>query len=185
MHGEMQVKQSSVKGDRPVCPRDEAHRVHRHGSYPHFEDCEIESKVVRVPRFLCVGCQLTISVVPDTRLPYRSLGLDVLWRWFDCQFRGGQGPPEMTEKERDCAKRAWKGFESHSPTLRTALGQIVKDVGANAGSLWRALHRLSKSWPILHFLQTRIKPLEHAGSRRGFSLLGTYLCLGLPPLFTG
>ena len=179
----MQVKQSSVKGDRPVCPRDEAHRVHRNGSYEHYVDCDDDRKE-RVPRFLCVGCWLTISVVPDTRLPYRSLGLDVLWRWLDWQFSDAQGPPALTEKERDCAKRTLRSFESHSPTLKEALGQIVKDVGASTGSLWRVLLRLSKLGPILHFLQTRLKPLKRAGAKRGFSLVGTYRCLVPPPLFS-
>jgi len=175
----MQVTRSSFKGDRPVCPRGEGHRVHRHGSYPHYADCESEEKE-RVPRFLCVVCRLTISVVPDTRLPYRSLNLETLWRWFDWQFCGGPDPPAAGERERGCLVRAVKCFGQHSPVLRTALGQIVTKLGADAASLWRTLSRLSKSESILHFLQTKLKPKVESG-RRGFSLLGAYLCLAVQP----
>ena len=158
--------------------------MHRHGSYPRYKDCE-RPETERVPRFLCVPCGVTISVAPDTRLPYRSLGLDVLRRWFDWQFCGGPDPPVAGEKERGCVKRALKCFESHSPTLRTALGQIVTKLGTDAGSLWRTLSRLSKTEAILHFLQAKLKPLDGGDGRRGFSLLGTYRCLAVQPFFSG
>lgn len=82
-------------------------------------------------------------------------------------------------------KRALRCFESHSPTLRTALGQIVTKLGTDASSLWRTLSRLSKTGPILHFLQAKLKPLNVEDGRRGFSLLGTYRCLAVPPISSG
>ncbi|MEI7902692.1 MAG: hypothetical protein WCK89_20770 [bacterium] len=182
----MQISQSGLKkgSDRPECPVDAGHRVHRHGRYERCAKCDGEERE-SIFRYLCVFCRLTISVLPDDRLPYRSLGLDLLKRWLNWQFCDAPGPPPMTEKERGCAKRTLRVFESHSPTLKTALGQIVQDVGADAASLWRTLVRLSKTEPILHFLQAKLKPLNRADAWRGFSLLGTYRCRFVPPMYSG
>jgi len=179
----MQVKEGSFRGDRPPCPRDGRHRVHRHGSYPHYQDCD-SARQGRVLRFLCVICGRTISVVPDTRLPYRSVGLQQVQAGLAWRFGGGPAPPEGSERERGCVKRALQCFESHSPALRHALGQIVQDVGADATALWRTLGRLSTTGPILRFLQEKLKPLAQGHTRRGFSLLGTYRCLAVQPFST-
>jgi len=159
---------------------DAAHRVHRHGHYEHFADCD-SAELEAVPRFLCILCWRTISVVPDRRLPYRSVDLAAICRGFDRAFCGGPDPPPGSEKEQGCVRRALRSFESHSPALRTALGQIVRDVGADAAALWRTLRRLNETRPILHFLQEKLKPLKRDGKRRGFGLLGTYRCLASQP----
>ena len=182
--GGVQVGQSSVRGDRPLCPRDSDHRVHRHGTYGHYRDCQSAEKE-RVPRYLCVWCRTTISVVADSRLPYRSVSLEVVKQWLDWALGGGPAPPVAGERERGCASRAVRCFVRHSPVLGTALGQIVRDVGAGAASLWRTLVRLSKTEPILRFLQAKLKPEADAAGRRGFSLVGTYRCLaGGQPIFS-
>ena len=184
LHVGMQVKESSFRGDRPECPRDGRHRVHRHGFYEHYKNCDSAGKE-RVRRFLCVLCGITISVTSDNRLPYRSVSLETVTGWFDRKYRAGADPPSVSEKEQDCVKRALRCFESHSPALRTALGQIVTKLGADAGSLWRTLSRLSKTGSILRFLQAKLKPLDEGGGRRGFSLLGTYRWLAVAPISSG
>ena len=116
---------------------------------------------------------------------YRSVSLEVVKQWLDWALGGGPAPPVAGERERGCASRAVGCFVRHSPVLGTALGQIVRDVGAGAASLWRTLVRLSKTEPILRFLQAKLKPGDEANGRRGFSLLGTYRCLaGGQPIFS-
>jgi hypothetical protein len=180
----VQVRQSSVIGDRPVCPVDVKHRVHKHGYYHRYSDPQ-SSGQEKTPRFLCVVCGFTISVLRNDLLPYRSVHVDRLKEWFEWQFRGGPEPPCGGEKERGCLKRATRCFTLHNPALREALGQIVKEIGADATSLWRTLVHLSKTADILHFLQKKLKPLTVNRRTLGFSLLGTYRCLAVQPIYSG
>lgn len=75
-------------------------------------------------------------------------------------------------------ERALACFIRHSPSLCEALGQIVRHVRADAGKLWRSLHRLGDLRTILRQLQEKIKlPFRRGETRRGLSLLGAYECL--------
>ena len=173
----MQIRYSSMKGDRPACPVDRSHKVHRHGSYDRYKGPE-GTEQEAVDRFLCVPCGRTVSVLDDQRLPYRSIQVDRLERWLNWQFSGGPEPPAMKEVERGCAERALACFVRHSPSLIKALGQIVKHVHADAGSLWRVLRRWGDLRTILRQLQEKIKlPFQRGEKRRGLSLIGTHVCL--------
>ena len=181
MHAGMQLRRSSVKGDRPLCPVEGQHAVHRHGSYPrHKEPTGTEKEAVE--RFLCVPCRRTMSVLDDDRLPYRTVRVQQLERWMDWRFNGEPQPPAVEEVERGCLQRAVACFVRNSPSLIEALGQIVKHVRADAGSLWRALHRLGDLRKTLRELQTKIKLPASGQKRRGFSLLGAYVCLAPWPI---
>lgn len=179
----MQIRRSSMRGDRPLCPVDGGHRVHVHGSYSRNREPEGEEKEA-VPRFLCVPCGRTVSVLDDERLPYRTVRVERLKRWLDWQFSGGPAPPAMKEVERGCMERAVRCFVRNSPSLIEALGQIVKHVRADAGSLWRALRRLGDLGKTLREWQAKIKlPTEAGQKRRGLSLLGAYVCLAPWPMW--
>ena len=146
--------------------------MHRHGSYDRYKSPSGTERE-DVQRFLCVPCGKTVSVLNDNRLPYRSIHVDQLETWMDWLFCGGPEPP-VKEIERDCLKRATRCFVRNSPSLREALGQMVKDIGAEAKSLWRNLHRLGDLREILRILQEKIKFSKNG---RGLSLLGSYVCL--------
>jgi len=120
----MQIRRSRMKGDRPECPLDCRHKVHRHGSYDRYKEPKGKEKE-DVPRFLCVPCGQTVSVLDDQRLPYRSIRVDRLERWLNWQFSGGPEPPAMEEVERGCMERALACFVRNNPSLVKALGQIV------------------------------------------------------------
>jgi len=166
-----------MRGDRPACPVDRSHTVHRHGSYDRYKELESKEKE-EVPRFLCVPCGQTVSVLDDELLPYRSIRVDRLEGWLNWQFSGGPEPPAIREVERGCLERALACFVRNNPSLVQALGQIVKHVRADAGSLWRVLSRLGNLGTILRQLQEKIKlPFRRGEKRRGLSLLGTYECL--------
>jgi len=166
-----------MRGDRPECPLDRSHKVHRHGSYDRYKEPESKEKE-EVPRFLCVPCGHTVSVLDDELLPYRSIRVDRLECWLNWRFGGGPEPLATREVERGCADRALACFVRNSPSLIKALGQIVNHVRADAGSLWRVLRRLGDLGTILRQLQEKIKlPFQRPEKRRGLSLLGTYVCL--------
>lgn len=161
----MQVRQSSVRGGRPECPIDRTHRVHSHGGYKRYGKADGTDKE-RVPRWLCVVCGGTISVLPDTLLPYRPVGADLLEEWFDADFMG-RAPPKVTENEKGCLERALTRFLQRIPSLTEVLGQMIEILSPTATHLWVRLRKLGKLTEILRFLAEKFKT----------SLLGDYRCL--------
>ncbi len=161
----MQVRRSSIRGDRPECPVDPSHRVHYHTYYERYSKPDGTEKE-RVDRWLCTAGCCTISVLPDTRLPYIPVGVDLLERWFNAQLQG-RAPPQVSENERGCLKRAQSRFLQHIPSLSKVLGQMVKDLSPTATQLWVQLRKLGKLTDILRFLAEKFKT----------SLLGDYRCL--------
>lgn len=162
----MQVRQSHVNGDRPVCPVNPNHRVHSHGSYPRYERADGAEKE-EVSRWLCTAGCGTISILADARLPYRPVGADLLEGWFDAVFMEGRAPPQVTENEKGCLERAVARFLQHIPSLTEVLGQMIKVLSPTATQLWGQLRKLGKLREILRFLAKDFKT----------SLLGDYRCL--------
>ncbi len=66
----MQMRQSQVTGDNPLCPVDPQHLIHGHGSYTRCGDDDVLKPTEVIPRWLCLPCGHTISVLPDHLLPY-------------------------------------------------------------------------------------------------------------------
>lgn len=163
----MQIRASSFNGDRPTCPLNPGHRVHRHGSYDRFANCN-DQQTEDVGRFLCLPCGRTISVLPDHFLPYRAVGVPLVEKHFDAQANPGQGPePPATQKEKGCLKRAWARFKQRVAPLSATLGQMIRPVKPTAAQLWNQLRRQSNLAAILLRLA---KPFNT-------SLLHDYLCL--------
>ena len=161
----MQLRASSVRGERPVCPLDRGHRVHGHGIYKRYQSVTGSEKR-RIPRWRCTVCGLTISVLPDEMLPYRALGVALVQAWFDAVLRG-RGPPAVREIERGCCQRALRRYTTHIPSLNSALGQMVTAIKPSASELWSVLRSLGDLPEILRYLAERFK----------ISLLGSYRCL--------
>lgn len=161
----MQVRQSSVRGDRPECPVDRRHRVHVLGDYERYSRADGDEKE-KVPRWVCAVCGGTISVLPDTRLPYRPIHVGMLEAWFDAAFMG-RAPPQVTEKEKGCLERAQTRFLHRIPSLTEVLGQMIEVIGPTATQLWIGIRKLGKLGRILHVLAKEFKT----------SLLGDYRCL--------
>jgi hypothetical protein len=155
------------KGDRPSCPLNPNHPVHVHGSYDRYANCDDEEKE-DIPRFLCVPCGRTISVLPDHFLPYRAVGVPLVEQHFDAQANPGQAPePPATQKEKGCLKRAWTRFKQRVAPLSATLGQMIRPVKPTAAQLWKQLRRKSNLAVILLELA---KPFNT-------SLLHDYRCL--------
>jgi len=163
----MQIRASSLKGGRPACPLDPGHKVHIHGPYERYANCDDEQKE-DIPRFLCVPCGHTISVLPDHFLPYRPVSASLVEQHFDAQANPDQAEePPATEKEKGCLKRAWARFKQRVSSLTERLGQMIRPVKPTAAHLWNQLRRKSNLAAILLQLA---RPFN-------ISLLGDYLRL--------
>jgi hypothetical protein len=163
----MQIRASSFEGDRPACPLDPNHAVHVHGSYDRYTNCDNEEKT-DIPRFLCMPCGHTLSVLPDRFLPYRAVAVPLVQKHFDAQANPATAPePPATQKEKGCLKRAWTRFKQRVTPLSATLGQMIRPVKPTAAPLWNQLRRQSNLPAILLQLA---KPFH-------ISLLLDYLCL--------
>jgi hypothetical protein len=163
----MQIRASSFKGGRPTCPLNPDHKVHFHGVYGRYANCDDQQKEA-IARFLCVTCGHTLSVLPDHFLPYRAVAVPLVEKHFDAQANPGKSQePPATEKEKGCLKRAWTRFLQRVAPLSAMLGQMIRPVKPTAAQLWNRLRRESNLPTILLQLA---KPFNR-------SLLHDYLCL--------
>ncbi len=158
-------------GDRPLCPRGCPGRVHRHGNYHRYARPS-GAETFPVQRFWCPGCELTISVLPADRLPYRPVEGARLECFFNEKAEAGSGPdPPPAELEAGCLRRAWARFQTRVTILREAFGLLITRVTDSAAALWKQMRLAKATLPgILQYL---------AQSRQG-SLLGDYHCLRVP-----
>ncbi len=163
----MQIRESQLCGDRPKCPGDAKHSVHRHGAYYRYGNLEEEEKSIETLRYLCYPCQRTVRVLPDEMLPYRPLTTELVEEYFDA--KAGEQPQraQIAEKESGCLKRAWHRFTQRLAALAAVLGQIVQIRESDAKRIWQQLRRLGNLREILRFLARKFKT----------SLLGDYPCL--------
>ena len=123
-------------------------------------------------RYWCPQCELTISVLPVERLPYRPLEGMRVQSYFDARAGIGSGPdPPPAELEAGCLRRAWTRFQTRVSTLKEAFGLLVSSAISEAEQLWEQM-RLAK--------ETLAAILGFLAQTRNISLLGDYRCLRLP-----
>jgi hypothetical protein len=166
----MQIRASSLTGDRPTCRLNPDHKVHRHGTYSRYPDCHAQQEDQKedVERFLCLPCGRTLSVLPDHFLPYRAVSVSLVQQHFDAQANPGQAKePPATQKEKGCLKRAWARFKQRVAPLSATLGQMIRPVKPTAAQLWNQLRRQGNLAVIL-------RQLAHPFNT---SLLHDYQCL--------
>jgi len=125
-----------------------------------------------VQRYWCAQCELTISVLPADRLPYRALEGVRVQSYFDARAGIGSGPdPPPAELEAGGLRRAWTRFQTRVSILKEAFGPLVSSVISKAEQLWVQM-RLAK--------ETLAAILGFLAQTRNLSLLGDYGCLHLP-----
>ena len=123
-------------------------------------------------RYWCPQCELTISVLPAERLPYRPLEGVRVQSYFDARAGIGSGPdPPPAELEAGCLRRAWTRFQTRVSILKEAFGLLVSSVISKPEQLWEQM-RLAK--------ETLAAILGFLTQTRNLSLLGDYRCLRLP-----
>ena len=168
---DIQIRANSFTGDRPDCPRKCSGSLHRHGWYGRYLKPE-GSQRIKIQRYRCPVCELTVSVLPADHLPYRPLEAPRLEAFFNAQAEAGTGPdPPPGQVEAGCLRRAWFRFQTRVAQLKEAFGLLIPSVLSGAAQLWKEL-RLAKGslGSILGFL----------AQTRNTSLLGDYRCLRLP-----
>ena len=94
----MQLREDSFHGKRPTCPEHLKQRVHRHGFYVRFENCDSQRRL-RIERFVCPRCGRTLSVLPQNRLPYVALNTALVESEFDARASGTDPPPRSEKSE--------------------------------------------------------------------------------------
>jgi hypothetical protein len=163
----MQIRACSFTGDRPRCFLNPGHKVHSHGSYERYANCN-DNQMEAIARFLCVPCGRTISVLLAHFLPYRPVPVSLVEKYFDAQVNPGQSQePPVTEKEAGCLKRAWIRFDQRMTALAAVLGQMLQIRVCAPKPFWLALRRLGNLPDILLRLANPFNT----------SLLHDYLCL--------
>jgi len=135
----MQLREGSFHGPRPTCPEHPKQRVHRHGFYVRFENCDSQRRL-RIERFVCPRCGRTLSVLPKNRLPYIALNSTILESEFDARA-SGTDPPPSSEKERGCLRRAFERFAGRVAPLCALLGQMIGPIKPSVGECWRGLRQ--------------------------------------------
>ena len=167
----IQIRDDSFTTGRPDCPRGCPDKIHCHGHYTRFASPSGQ-ELLTVLRFLCRACGLTISVLPASRLPYRSLPAERLQAHADCQAGVGHGPDPPPDKlEAGCLRRAWTCLRTRVEVMKNAFGPLLSVSIGSVEALWLGMRQAKATLPgILGFLATTHK----------ISLLGDYRCLRLP-----
>lgn len=120
-------------------------------------------------RFLCLMCGCSVSVLPESFLPYRPVPTDRVQVFFDTKAGIGSGPdPPPSEKEAGCLKRAWSRLTARSAPLRQLCGQLLPASIASVMDLWKEIRRAMGSLQDI---------LQWLARTRNTSLLGDYACL--------
>ena len=118
----MQIRRASFPTETslPPCPFDHEKQqcLHRHGHYKRYAQPTGPRKTP-IPRFLCKFTGKTVSVLPETFLPYRSINVPDVQEHFD-QLTSTQEqiPPAQNTTDREHAVRAWERFSEKDRTTR-------------------------------------------------------------------
>lgn len=167
----IQIREDSLTGERPDCPRKCSGLLHRHGCYHRYSKPEGNERIA-VQRYWCPVCEMTVSVLPAERLPYRPLEGPRVEAFFNAQAGIGSGPdPPPGQLEAGCLRRAWTRLQTRVSSLKEAFGLLIPSVISGAAQLWKQMRLAKKTLAaILGFL----------AQARDISLLGDYRCLRLP-----
>ena len=135
-----------------VCDRcQEEACFHRHGTYWRY----VEKRHVRVARFLCKLCNLTVSMLPMFVLPYRNQLLDTV----DLYFRAAH-EVRVQMSNGDLFRRYWRQWAGHFESVQRDTGwpperplqgesrAYWEQLGKVAGSMAEAQKRLIESYGI-------------------------------------
>ena len=165
----MQIRRASfpIYAPHPPCPfeHEDSPCLQRHGHYERNTHPEGSGRT-RIQRFFCKFTGKTLSVLPDTFLPYRSINVPDVQEHFD-RAQDHQSPVQ-SKVIRGCLNRAVKRFAraDRATRLTDFFGQRLPRT-SSPQALWKAMRHAAGN--LSHIL------LELA--TQGKSLLGDYRCL--------
>lgn len=152
-----------VVGKPDVCERCKKEHFHRHGTYWRY----VQKKHVKVARFLCAVCGLTISMLPMFVLPYRNQLVETVDRYFRA---GHEARIEMSDG--DLLRRYWRQWVERVGSLqRDTAWPAERLLAREAIGYWEQMAKAAGN------MQAAQKELT---GRFGVSLFGRYLCHAKP-----
>ena len=169
----MQIRRASFPAEalQPPCPfaHEDQPCLQRHGHYERYAQPEGLGKT-RIERFLCKFTGKTISVLPDTFLPYRSINVPDVQEHFERLTSSTQEltSPAQSTAIREHSTRAWKRFSKTDriTSLTNFFGQRLPRT-ASPQALWKAMRHVAGN------LSQILLELANQGK----SLLADYRCL--------
>lgn len=169
----IQIREDTLTEERPRCPRGCSGLLHRQGCYCRYENPSGDLKL-KVQRYYCRPCQVTVSVLPANYLPYRPVKVDRLQADFDQRApidpHGPDPPPDGVEA--GCLQRAWSSLASRWHRLVDVFGQRFMTPIENVKTPWCSLRQTMNSARSL---------LAGLAQPHHISLWGDYRCLRPPP----
>lgn len=139
----------------PACERQGG--CHRHGTY----ERNVSRYRIKVARFRCKHCGLTIGMLPDFALPYRYQSLDETDAYFQASDEERRNMANA-----DLLRRYWRRWARHSLMLQRCVGGVVGRLSRDPLGYWRWLSRGGG------LAQRHVQAI----ARYGLSLLGRYRC---------
>lgn len=132
---------------------------HRHAWYERY----VEENRVKVARFLCSLCQVTVSVLPAFVLPYRSRLIEKV----DAYFMASD-ERRVNMSDADLLRAYWRQWEKHCPSLQQAQRRpTVETVEREPQGYWQQLRETAGGIAGSQ---------KYLIDRYGLSLLRRYLC---------
>ena len=134
---------------------------HRHCTYERY----VQDRQVKVARFICRLCRLTVSVLPYFVLPYRSQ----LVAKVDAYFMAS-ADQRLEMADQDVLRRYWQEWSVHVEALRRDTGwPPIRALARKPRAYWRQMRQAAGS------MMAAQKQLIH---EYGISLLRRYACHG-------
>ena len=132
---------------------------HRHGTYERY----VWDRQVKVARFLCVLCRLTVSLLPAFVLPYRCR----LVQNVDAYFMATE--EQRTEmSDADVLRRYWREWVGHVGAVQRDTGWPVGErLQREPGAYWRQMRQAAGNMQLAQ---------KYLIGRYGLSLLRRYGC---------
>jgi len=132
---------------------------HRHGTYKRY----VWDKQVKVARFLCVLCRLTVSLLPAFVLPYRSRLVKNVDAYFMATDEQRREMPDM-----DVLRAYWRQWVGHFAAVQRDTGwPVEKALEREPRSYWEQMREAAGSMAAAQ---------KHLIGRYGISLLRCYGC---------
>jgi len=147
-----------------VCERCSEHDCfHRNGTYKRY----VRQTYVKVARFLCALCGLSVSVLPAFVLPYRNRLVSEVNRFF-----GATDEQRLQISYGDVLGRYWQEWVGHMESVQRDSGWPVQQaIVREPRAYWE---KMRKSAGSMAAAQVQLI------GRYGISLLRRYLCHALP-----
>lgn len=132
---------------------------HRHGTYSRY----VLEWLVKVARFICSRCRLTISMLPQFVLPFRNRLVDAVDRYFRA---GAEARRAMSDC--DLLRRYWREWIGHIESLQRDTGwPPQRPLAREPRACWKQMGKAAGS------IEAAQKVLTE---RFGISLLRRYAC---------